>query len=184
MNGNWYPWGVTSANAADYAAAFAHIATLAHNFPNALITVVWNPNVGNYTDAPMTSYYPGDAYVDDIGLDIYSTGAQDSSPMTASTGPTDIELSMIMAFAQQHNKPFALPETGAVPGDTAFPNNLAQVVAGGGVPVDYVGFWDYETTGIGWEWDTDPNSSAAWKAAYATMSQGSAAACSGSSSGQ
>ena len=39
MNGNWENWSVTSGNAADFASAFAHIYTLAHNVSGAKVTV-------------------------------------------------------------------------------------------------------------------------------------------------
>ena len=56
MNGNWEPWSVTASNAADYIAAFQHIASLAHSFNSMIVNVVWNPNVGG-TGLPTSLYY-------------------------------------------------------------------------------------------------------------------------------
>ena len=151
MNGNWYPWSVTAANAADYAAAFAHIATLAHNFTGAKITVVWNPNVevspGGWSGVTPDKYYPGDAYVDVIGLDTYGNPLSGSDATPLDTSTNYLTLTAAIDFAKAHNKPFALPEAGGL--DAAFANNLSSVVAASGVVVDYVGWWDYD--------DPDPN---------------------------
>ena len=68
--------GDTAQDQADWVAAYKQIYTVLHQEAAALgvtVTVVWNPSVTNYTNAnALTSLYPGNAYVDAIGADVYS----------------------------------------------------------------------------------------------------------------
>ncbi len=60
---------------ADWVAAFQHIYLVIHQTAaaaGATVQVVWNPSATNYTNAvATTSLYPGDDYVDIIGIDVY-----------------------------------------------------------------------------------------------------------------
>lgn len=87
MNGDWTAWGANprpgdptfDAHAAQYVAAFREVAAAMHaGAPN--VAMVWAPN-----DMPQTgtqAYYPGDAYVDWVGVSAYLPhsllGARDS----------------------------------------------------------------------------------------------------------
>ncbi len=81
-NGDWYPWhpsysekmGITdTVSNESYIAAFRNFADLVHsNAPN--VALVWAPNQGNGPE-PMPYYedvYPGDEYVDWVGLSVYN----------------------------------------------------------------------------------------------------------------
>ncbi|MGA3006001.1 MAG: right-handed parallel beta-helix repeat-containing protein, partial [Acetobacteraceae bacterium] len=176
MNGNWYPWSITPQNVADYVAAFQHIASLAHSFAGMTINVVWSPNNGTSTGSiPVSSYYPGNASVDIIGIDEYGPPlGSDSLPDAVSTGPADYTLTAALAMAKSDNKPFALAETGSM--DAGFPANLASVVAASGVPVAYVALWDYNSGAENFDWSSNPTVAAAWKQAFATISNADPAA--------
>ncbi|MDQ3812627.1 MAG: hypothetical protein M3347_01595 [Armatimonadota bacterium] len=79
MNGTWYPFseaypgsGVT---ASDYVAAWRRIVDIfrrkgAHN-----AAFVWSPNVPDVGPVPSARYYPGDDYVDWVGVSFYSGNA-------------------------------------------------------------------------------------------------------------
>lgn len=167
MNGDWYAWGITAANAADFAAAFRRIADLAHNYAAAKITVVWNPNVGDPSPqhVPFVNYYPGDAYVDVIGIDSYGAPIDsDTSPDDNPASPSDFTLRAAIDFAKAHGKAFAIPETGGA--NPAFPANLATEIAARGVAVDFVGIW---TMPDEYGWSDGPGDTAAWKAAFQTI---------------
>jgi beta-mannanase len=73
--GNTYA-GNSAQNESDWVAAFQHIHDVLEQAAAAngvTVTVVWNPNVTNYSDVSATgSLYPGNAYVDIIGADMYS----------------------------------------------------------------------------------------------------------------
>jgi hypothetical protein len=74
MNGNWYPWAeATNGNTAgQYAAAWQHVHDIfvAQGATNA--QWVWCPFVSGPT--ALSGLYPGDSYVDLVGLDGYNWG--------------------------------------------------------------------------------------------------------------
>lgn len=77
MNGTWEPWGVgaNGNTAADLVAAWQHVHQV---FDDADVTNVrwfWCPNVPTAGQAPLSDLYPGDAYVDVVGLDGYNFGS-------------------------------------------------------------------------------------------------------------
>ena len=174
MNGSWYPWSVTSGNVADYVAAFQHIYTLAKGFTAAKITVVWNPSaILTKSGLAYTSFYPGNNYVDVIGVDIYGVPlAADSAPSAVSTGPTYLTLQTAMAFAKQSGKPFSMPEAGGT--NANFPINLAKVIsATTGVNFDYIGIWDASNM----DWTVTAGAPAAWQNVLTTMKTASTLIC-------
>ena len=75
INGPTYA-GDTAQDQADWVSAYKQIYTVLHQEAATLgvnVTVVWNPDITNYTnDNALTSLYPGNAYVDAIGADVYS----------------------------------------------------------------------------------------------------------------
>jgi putative cell wall-binding protein len=79
MNGDWYPWGGTSANNSPAAvvAAWRHVKDVftAHGATN--VKFVWcvnNDSVPNTSANQIASFWPGDAYVDYVALDGYNAG--------------------------------------------------------------------------------------------------------------
>jgi hypothetical protein len=171
MNGNWEPWSVTPSNAADFVSAFQHIANLAHSFSGANIQVVWNPGYVT-SSVSYQSIYPGNQYVDSIGIDTYgaASGVPDTAPFDTSTDPNNFTLNDAIAMAKANGKPLSLPETGAGPGDTAFPANLASVISASGVPVSFVNIWDDSSGGASnLHWSDNAASAAAWTQAFATI---------------
>jgi hypothetical protein len=82
MNGPWSAWGygVNGNTAAQYVAAWRHIVAIANSEGATNIRWVWCPNVddGDPRYASYASLYPGDAYVDWVGLDGYNWGTSQS----------------------------------------------------------------------------------------------------------
>ncbi len=79
MNGNWYPWsGAANGGAAgtsEYIEAWKHIYNIFSNTGAKNVTFVWSPNNKNIPPDSwnqMQNYYPGDEYVDWMGVDGYS----------------------------------------------------------------------------------------------------------------
>ena len=72
MNGNWYPWGlgVNGNTASDYIAAWRHVVGIFRSEGAGNVKHVWSPNVGSFG-----SLWPGDEWVDYLGLDGYNFGA-------------------------------------------------------------------------------------------------------------
>jgi beta-mannanase len=76
MNGNWYPWaaGVNGNTAAQYVAAWQHVHSIFVQHGATNVTWVWCPNVSYSGSTPISQLYPGDTYVDQVGLDGYNGG--------------------------------------------------------------------------------------------------------------
>jgi hypothetical protein len=115
MNGNWYPWsgamnGAAKGGADKYIAAYRHVHDIFVAEGATNVVWVWCPLV---TDVPSeawnhwTKYYPGDDYVDWVGLDAYNWGSS-SSCCVWQTFPT-----LITALYKDYagKKPLMLPET-------------------------------------------------------------------------
>lgn len=173
MNGDWYPWAVTPENAAAFKAAFQHIADVAHAYNNDMaVAVAWNPGYVQNASADFMSYFPGQQYVDTIGIDTYgkNSGAPSTAPLDNSTDPGTFTLKDAIALAKQTNRPLSLPETGAGAGDVEFPKNLADVITASQVPVWQMMIWDDTNGGPGnLQWTGDAASEAAWKSAFARI---------------
>lgn len=78
-NGDWYPWNVQNESArSSYISAWRHIHDVFQQAGANNVTWVWCPNVqrasGATAKVPLSSFYPGDDYVDWIGLDGYNRG--------------------------------------------------------------------------------------------------------------
>ena len=74
MNGNWYSWGGTSPGnvATDYVPAWRHVHDLFEAQGASNVVWFWSVNrVDNQKDPSVVKYYPGDAYVDWVGMSAY-----------------------------------------------------------------------------------------------------------------
>jgi hypothetical protein len=94
----------------------------------------WNPNacVGDY---PYGTYYPGNAYVDIVGLDLYDVGC--NTPKTSLSfrqlAREPAGLNYFVSFANAHRRPMSLPEWGlsTIPSgdDPGYINGMGETVA-------------------------------------------------------
>ncbi len=113
FNGNWFPWSVTDATAGDFRAAFQRIVNnVRAKIPGAKFT--WNPTLGRMYVNPDLAY-PGDAYVDYIGLDHYDGGTTAHPNFSErwnwyATQPYG--LNWHRDFALAHGKPMTFDEWG------------------------------------------------------------------------
>lgn len=86
MNGNWYPWdgyhnGGASQGPARFVSAWRHVHNIFKGAGADNVTWVWNVNAGSTPDEDWNkadNYYPGDSYVDWIGIDGYNWGTSAS----------------------------------------------------------------------------------------------------------
>jgi hypothetical protein len=79
MNGNWFPWSTAPGNAngnspADYVAMWRHVHDIFARVGAGNVRWVWCPNAEHVGIGKAVPNYPGDAYVDWIGLDGYNWG--------------------------------------------------------------------------------------------------------------
>jgi hypothetical protein len=75
MNGSWAPWegSVNGNTPAAYVAAWQHAVSIFRSAGATNVSWVWAPNCG--PTSTISSYYPGDSWVDVIGLDGYNWGS-------------------------------------------------------------------------------------------------------------
>jgi Glycosyl hydrolase family 26 len=114
MNGNWYPWavGVNGNTAGDYIAMWRHVhdAFVREGVKN--VRWMWSPNVQYDGATEMAATYPGDAYVDDVGLSGYNLGPGEFSSWRTFADLFQPSLDELRSIAP--NKPLYLAEIGSV----------------------------------------------------------------------
>ncbi len=130
FNGNWYSWSVAkdpngeAAGETDFAQAFRQFVTTMRSVPNQHFTFVWNPDI-NQWGVNLVNCYPGNHYVDAIGMDIYDQDwngayqpgvtptlqAQQQAWQNNLTN-SNWGVTMIQQFAVSQNKPLVVPEWG------------------------------------------------------------------------
>lgn len=115
MNGIWEPdfIGTKKTEQKLWAKCFAKEATSFRQVAGEHFLFDWNVNActGNY---PYQNFYPGNQFVDIIGLDLYDVGCE--TPTTrltfAQLASEPLGLNRFEAFAAAHGKPMSLPEWG------------------------------------------------------------------------
>jgi hypothetical protein len=149
----WYAGGY----APQFVGAWQDIVTAMRAVPGADFTFDWNPNIGG-TLSDLASYYPGGAYVDAIGFDVYDMAWQ-AYPGQQAVWQKDLTeadgLNWLVSFGAEHGKPLTLPEWGLgittrpvgrgnVGGgdDPYFVNQIARFIADN--DVIEAGLWDYQ----------------------------------------
>lgn len=157
MNGNWYPWGRQKTKATDFVAAWRHVHSVFGSVGATNVIWVWTPNVIN--PAPrvrLGPLYPGDAFVDWVGMDGYYThkGQQTFSTLF---GPTTT------AVRKFTKKPILIVETGAESGSSR-PAEITDLFHGVTHTPGFIGFIWFDNRGSGsWRIDDDRTSVAAFK---------------------
>lgn len=187
MNGDWYPWAqsVNGNGAWEYVNAWKHV----HDRFTAAgiqdkVDWIWAPNIPYTGATDFGLVYPGDSYVDVIGLDGFNHGTTESwstwmAPWEVLGGglwharnPTGIPA----------NKPIIITETGSVPSEGAnsqgqWIRDMVHWLNNDPANTDVIGFvWfdqskvDEKDTGGGvknWRLDSSPETSNAMKEALA-----------------
>jgi hypothetical protein len=144
FNGSEMGWAVCneqgtalSSWAGDFVPAFRNIVTSMRSVSGADFKFIWNPLVSSNVGCAgnnLEKFYPGDSYVDSVGLDVYDGLGQSTSDAARWTDllngvnaghwtpavPTPINgqkfqgygLNWVAAFAKEHNQPISIPEWG------------------------------------------------------------------------
>ncbi|MGQ0433013.1 MAG: glycoside hydrolase family 26 protein [Microthrixaceae bacterium] len=113
FNGKFYPWAA-GGKEASFVAYWRRIVDTLRAVPNQQFLFDWAPLAGN-TNANVEAAYPGDGYVDIIGLDAYDLSAV--SPDDAAARWSDqvnrpYGLAWQRSFAGARGKPMSIPEWG------------------------------------------------------------------------
>ncbi len=122
MDGNWYPWGygVNGNTTADFIAAYRHVHDRFVLGGATNVQFVWTVDIWNPAGINPTFFYPGDAYVDSMAIDVFNWGAAGGGWATLSQG---LEATQVYErLASLSTKPMILGEwasTEATPSDPA-----------------------------------------------------------------
>lgn len=112
--GSWFWWGQNLCTAEQYKALWK--LTYDRLKDQDVTNVLWAYSPGTEPDGNESKYmerYPGDDIIDLLGLDCYCNGEEnDTVAYAAFAAKLDKNLAMISRVAQQHDKAFALTETG------------------------------------------------------------------------
>jgi Glycosyl hydrolase family 26 len=180
FDGNWYAWeALTPSTEASYASYFAQIVTAMRSVAGQNFKFVWNPDASAFTTAgySVTAAYPGNAYVDYIGLDAYDQSWD--TPQTPSNAWNSTTLPALTAarnFAAAQGKPIVMTEWGVairsdghgLGDDPLYVNNMIAWMKSATNNVAYESYFDYNTLPVGGDTNADitggsfPNSLAAF----------------------
>lgn len=181
-NGTWEDdyVGSTTTEMSDWAKCFDNEVTAMRAVSGADFIFAWNPNVCA-NDLPIDDWYPGNSYVDIIGVDAYdkdcltlntvsqegwSTYSNDSSGNTPND-PNFPSLENFKAFAAANGKALSFPEWAIYSGtsdDPTYITSMAQVVNDG--DFSYQCYYDTGGAGVAMLGSAIPNATAAYSQAF------------------
>ena len=157
MNGFWYPWGTKKTSPADYVRAWRHIHDIFLDVGATNVIWVWSPNVINpMPRVPLEPLYPGNSYVDWIGVvGYYEVGG--ASTFATLFGPTKT------AVHEFTSKPILIIETGAED-SLRKRKDIADLFRGVASSRDVIGFnWFNYDKRADWRIDSDPSALAQFR---------------------
>lgn len=164
MNGNWYTWGTKKTRPADFVEAWRRIHAIFATVGANDVIWLWDANVTYpVPDIPLKPLYPGDTYVDWIGLTgYYNAAAGGRRTFDTLFVPT---MEQVRRFSR---KPFLIAETAASPSPNK-PAEIDNLFASVESRPDVLGFVWFNCRKIGtdetdWMIDSDPASSATFSA--------------------
>tara|TARA_R110001583_G_scaffold335_5_gene3042 strand:- start:6345 stop:7490 length:1146 start_codon:yes stop_codon:yes gene_type:complete len=136
MNGGWFWWGEGNCTALEYKQLWQETVVLLrdkHNIHNLLYA--YSPNKLN-PDDDYLKYYPGDEFVDILGIDIY-----DFNNANAYKNSVINDLNIVKKIASEKNKLYAFTETGLEKIQTPkwFTEVLYPAIENSGI--SYILFW-------------------------------------------
>ena len=186
FDGNWYAWdALTPAAESNYAKYFQQIVTAMRSVPGEAFKFVWNPDASAFVGQSVVSNYsvdlayPGSAYVDYVGLDVYDQSwVTPLTPANAWANTTLPALSAAKSFAAAQSEPMAVSEWGVairpdghgLGDDPLYVNNLIAWMTNPTNGVAYESYFNYNTLPSGGDTNAEltggnfPNSLAAFSA--------------------
>ncbi|MCX2678605.1 glycosyl hydrolase [Galbibacter sp. EGI 63066] len=108
MNGAWFWWGTGNCSIDKYKTLFRDIVDQLKNRNVHNLLYSYSPNTLNNNEE-YGLFYPGDEYVDIVGIDIYNHSGDKRY-----TEALKNDISVMKSFAQTHRKLYALTETGNI----------------------------------------------------------------------
>jgi hypothetical protein len=109
MNGTWYPWGRRPGNSPGiYKAAWRHLVTIFRSAGADNVEWLWAPNVEGGGQYPFRRLYPGDRWVDWVGLDGFNWAKRGEWQSL-----TEIFGSSVDTLSRITSRPVIIAETGS-----------------------------------------------------------------------
>lgn len=171
MNGNWNPWSeqVNGNRPGQFVLAWRHVHDIFTRLGVTNVTWVWTPNIDYSTSTPLRELYPGDAYVDWVGMSGYNWGPFDQ---------WHVWQSFSSIFSQTYNdilsftsRPMLIAETAS----TEVGGNKANWISDAFVtqlphnfPRIHAFVWFDESKEADWRIESSPSAQAAFAAAIAS----------------
>ncbi|SEM02939.1 glycoside hydrolase family 26 protein [Streptacidiphilus jiangxiensis] len=157
MNGNWYAWGMTKATPEDFVKAWRHIHDLFEQAGATNVIWAWSPNVINPVPSiALKPYYPGDAYVDWVGMIGYYT-VTGQNTFDQLFGPT---MRQVRQFTR---RPFVIAETASQLGPRR-QTDVDDLFDGVAAHADVVGFiWFNVPKRADWRIQSTPHALAEYR---------------------
>jgi mannan endo-1,4-beta-mannosidase len=150
MNGNWYPWSESlNGNAVgEFAQAWRHIHDRFEAVGADNVIWLWSVNRTNNLSTDIATYYPGDEYVDWVGMSGYLR--QLTPGVTPSFSATfDLTLGQLRALT---TKPILLAEIGAGTDETNKSAWIRSLFSGMAASPDIIGFLYFNDQKVGGDW--------------------------------
>jgi hypothetical protein len=160
MNATWYPgWNAPAVSPMQFVESWRHVVKLFADVPN--VAFVWAPNVLDPHGYKTAQWYPGDDYVDWMGLDAYPQSAPATTLLNGAGGMEEQA-----KFAEQHNKPLMLAEwaVNSPHPDSADPINLVFDWAARHPVVRALVYFDFDLSSKDFRLATHPIAAAAFRA--------------------
>ena len=136
FNGGWFPWAANG-HAAAFIGYWQQIVDTMRSVPGQDFKFEWNPTAGDLGVGNLADYYPGSAYVDYVGLDVYDQNWSTYPGGAAEFANIESEgfgLNWLSSFAAAQGKSIVLPEwgLGTVAGDGGLPYTAENSQTSGG----------------------------------------------------
>lgn len=149
MEGDWFWWGRTWCSREDFrrfcrmTADYLRMKCGENRMLFAYTPDRFWTDLGKEGDNGNTflSYYPGDKYVDIIGIDDYSIGRGDDAQAERAATETIRKLRLMSAFAKEHGKVNSIAECGGTQKRDDFWKWVEKILAAPGVEVAFVDTW-------------------------------------------
>jgi hypothetical protein len=160
FDGSWSTWAATTPSAeASYAAYFRQIVSAMRAVAGEQFRFEWNPDAGAFTQSgySVAAAYPGNAYVDVIGLDAYDgSWVTPLTPTNAWNRTTLPSLTAAQQFASANGKALAFPEWGVairsdghgLGDDPYYINQMTSWMKNGANNVAYETYFDANSGGV------------------------------------
>lgn len=137
--------GATADERAHWRAFWARAVAAMRSVPGAAFHFDWCVNA-YWQPVPLDDWYPGDASVDIIGVDVYDSGVPPLPDRWARIRDRPVSVAAVAAFARERGRPLSIPEWALVPterggagDDPGFITGVADVVRD--EAVEYQSYW-------------------------------------------